>query len=72
MKKLLEQAFKEAARLDEEDQAAFAAFVLEELKQEKNWKASLKDSKEQLSSLAREALSEYEKGNTIELDPDNL
>lgn len=72
MKKLLEQAFKEAARLDEEDQEAFAAFVLEELKQEKNWKASLKDSKEQLSSLAREALSEYEKGNTIELDPDNL
>lgn len=72
MEKLLEKAFKEASDLPEEEKEAFAAFILEELRQEKRWEELYKKSPEKLQQLANEALKEYRQGNTEMLDPDNL
>ena len=72
MEKLLEEAFKKVSSLPEKDKKAFAAFILEELEHEEEWEALYKKSQPQLSDMAREALIAYKKGDTKELDPDDL
>ena len=70
--KLLEQAFTEASRLPEQDQEAFAAWILEEIASERRWKKAFADSEDELTLLADEAFAEHREGWTQVLDPENL
>lgn len=62
MTQLLEQAFAAAAKLPDQEQDAFASLLLAELDSERRWSAAFAASQDQLSSLADEALREYEAG----------
>ena len=72
MTKMLEKAFAEAARLPEQEQNAFATWILDELASEEQWQKAFVDSADALARLADEALKEHRKGNTRPLDPDQL
>lgn len=72
MNTLLKKAFNKADSLPKDEKEAFAAFILEELKQEEKWAKLFKTSGDQLHEMAKEALSEYNKGKTKELDTDKL
>lgn len=72
MIKELEIAFAEAAKLPEEDQKAFAAWLMEELADERHWNEQFGRSQGALKKLAEEALQEHREGKTIPLDPDQL
>jgi len=69
MTKLLEIAFKQAAKLPESSQDAIAAIVLEELEDEKKWEISFSNSQESLSELATKVRKEIEKEKTLPFDP---
>ena len=68
MTELLNRAFKEASRLPEIEQNAFAKWVLEELKTERRWESSFANSEDILDKLADEALTEDTKGNSKPLN----
>jgi hypothetical protein len=68
METLLEKAFEQAATLSEGERESFARFILDEIESEKKWEALYKKSESQLKSMASEAIDEFEKGNTEELD----
>ena len=68
MNKLLETAFAEASRLPEEEQEAFAAWMLDELASERRWQTLLERRPDVLERLADEALADYRAGRTEELD----
>jgi hypothetical protein len=72
MTTLLETAFAEAAKLPDQDQDEFAAWLLEELKSEHHGRNAYAQSAEMLAELADEALNEYRAGKTRLLDPDAL
>ena len=72
MSKLLEQAFREAARLAEEDQEALGAWLLEDLAAGRRWDKALAGSPNLLTALADEALEEHRQGGTEPLAPDTL
>ena len=64
MTKLLEKAFKQAARLPETEQNALAKWVLEELEAERKWETAFSASEDVLDRLADEALDAHSKGKT--------
>jgi len=68
MTELLEQAFAEAAKLPQEEQEALAALLLDELASERRWAESFANSQDELSTLADEALAEFNQGKTRPLD----
>jgi len=68
MSNKLKQAFNEASKLSADDQDAFAAFLLAELKDESEWQERYAASEAQLSILAKEARNEFEAGKTEPLD----
>jgi len=68
----LEKAFHEASKLPEEEQDALANWIFEEIASERRWEIQFGGSQEALARLAREALAEYEAGQTEPLDPDRL
>jgi len=68
---LLELAIKEATKLSLKDQEAFAAWMLEEL-DEQRWQKRFAETLPELRKLADEAHREYLAGETEELDPDTL
>ncbi len=72
MTRLLEQAFQEAAKLDEQEQDAFARWILEELDAEQRWEKLWADSQNELALLAQEALQEHRNGQTKPLDLESL
>ncbi len=72
MTKLLEQAFVEASKLPPQEQDALADWLLAELESEKRWGRLFADSQDGLSKLAAEALAEHRRGQTQELDPDQI
>ena len=72
MTSLLDQAFAEAAKLPPQDQDAFAAWLIEELKSERRWMHLFASSSDTLEQLADEALAEFLAGKTDALDPDQL
>jgi len=72
MTKLLEKAFKEAARLPEVDQNALAKWVLGELHSEARWQRAFAESEDILEKLADEALEDKRNGRTTPLDPNRL
>jgi hypothetical protein len=72
MGKLLEKVMTEAAKLPDEEQEAFAAFMLVELESERRWDDLFARSQGLLSTMAAEARQEYRAGLTEPLDPDTL
>jgi len=69
---LLERVIAEAAKLPEDEQEAFAAFMLEELESERRWDDLFARSRDLLASMAEEARREHRAGLTQPLDPDKL
>jgi hypothetical protein len=65
MTKLLEKAFAEASKLSDQEQEAFASFLLEELTSEKRWTDAFARSQDKLASLAAEAIEEFRQGRTV-------
>lgn len=72
MTELLERAFKEASRLPEIEQNAFAKWIMEELKAEKKWDKTFADSEDILDKLANDALLDNKKGKTKHLNTNIL
>jgi len=72
MGRLLEKVIAETAKLPEEEQEAFAAFMLAELESEQRWDDLFSRSQDLLSRMADEAHQEYLDGLTEPLDPDTL
>ena len=68
----LEQAFTEAGKLPPQEQNALADWLLAELESEKRWDKLFADSQDVLSKLATEALAEHRRGQTQDLDPDQI
>jgi hypothetical protein len=72
MTKLLERVVEKVKRLPDSQQDAIAAYILEELEDEKRWDRAFARSQEALAQLAREAMAEHKAGKTEDLDPDAL
>lgn len=72
MTKLLEHAFNKVSQLSEKDQDDFAKWVLEELEMEKKWENIFANSENILDNLVKEAVNDYEQGQTKNLDIDKL
>ena len=68
----LEQVFTEVSKLSPKEQDALADWLLAELESERRWDKRFADSQDELSKLASEALAEHRKGQTQELDPDEI
>jgi hypothetical protein len=68
----LERALAEIAKLPEDEQDRFAAWILEELASERRWDQSFAASSDVLAELANEALADFRAGRTQLLDPDTL
>ena len=74
MTNLLEQAFKIASELPEEQQDMLAQILLDELESERVWDElfSRPESEELLNRLAEETLADYKAGLTEPLDLEDL
>ena len=72
MTRMLEKAFKEAAKLPNVEQNALAKWLLEELAAEGKWQQAFTESEETLDRLADEALEAHAQGRTKPIDADNL
>lgn len=72
MGKLLQKVMVEAAKLPDDEQEAFAAFMLAELESEHRWDDLFSRSQALLAKMAEEARQEYRAGLTEPLDPDGL
>lgn len=72
MGKLLEKVMVEASKLPDEEQEAFAAFMLAELESERRWDELFSRSQDLLARMAEEARQEYRAGLTEPLDPETL
>ena len=72
MTEKLKKAFEAASKLPAADQDALAAAILEEVRVDKLWDASLAKEPAALKRLADEALREHLAGRTRPLNPDEL
>lgn len=72
MGKLLDRVIVEASKLPDDEQEAFAAFMLAELESERRWDELFSRSQDLLAKMAEEARQEYRAGLTEPLDPDTL
>jgi hypothetical protein len=70
MTTLLEKAMAEASKLPEQEQEAFAAWILAELESEKKWDELFARPSAVLERMADEAIREHEAGLTEPLDPE--
>ncbi len=70
MGRLLEKVIAETAKLPEEEQEAFAAFMLAEIESERRWDDLFSRSQDLLAQMAEEARGEYRAGLTEPWDPD--
>lgn len=71
MTKLLEKAFKEASKLPEVEQNAFAKWVMDELEAEAKWQETFASSEDILDKLADQALAEHKAGKSKILNVGN-
>ena len=69
MTKSLEQAFREASKLPEEEQNALAQAIRAEIAAEEDRERSFGESQEVLEELADEAMAEHRAGRTRPIDP---
>jgi len=72
MTKQLEKAFSEAKKLPPKEQNRLAKRLLEDLASEKRWARLFAKTGRKLAALEAEALAEHSRGETKELDPDEL
>jgi hypothetical protein len=72
MTELLNRAFKEASKLPEIEQNAFAKWVLQELETENNWEKIFAESEDILDKLADEAINADKEGRTQLLNDKSL
>jgi hypothetical protein len=72
MTRLLEEAIARVRQLPETDQDAIAQIVLDEIESERRWDELFIKSPQKLEKLADQAWAEHEKGQSEELDPDQL
>lgn len=72
MTRLLEEAFARVSELPAEAQDELARWLLSELESERRWSKSFDESQDALAQLAEDALAEYQRGETKELDPEKL
>lgn len=72
MTDLLEKAFREAAKLSDDEQNRLANFILADLDSERRWSEAFEKSQDALAELADQAEEEHEKGHTHPLVPDEL
>jgi len=72
MTKLLEKAFKKAAKLPEVEQNALAKWLLGELEIDRDWEKSFAESEDILDKLADDALEAHRKRKTKPLDVGRL
>ena len=72
MTKLLENAFNQASKLSAIEQNVIGRWLLYEIKADKKWEKLFAESEDVLEQLAQEALMEYEKGDTKDLDINKL
>ncbi|MFT7722516.1 MAG: hypothetical protein QM788_06765 [Roseateles sp.] len=68
MTHVLEVALTEVAKLPPAEQEVLATLLLDEIKSEQRWAASLAASPAALASLADEALAEFRSGQCRPLD----
>ena len=68
MTESLQRAFDAASQLPATEQDAIGTWLLTELESEKKWSDLFARSQDQLASLAREALEEHSRGETLDLD----
>ena len=64
MRKQLERAFAEAAKLPDSDQERFAEFLLAELRDEREWRERFSSRPDALARLAEEAREDHLAGLT--------
>ncbi len=62
----------ETAKLSDDEQEAFAAFMLAELESERRWDELFAKSQDVLARMAEEARQEYRAGLTERLDLEKL
>ena len=62
----LRTAFDEASKLPEDEQEAFAAWILEELESDRCWIEAFANSQDTLEKLANEALEDFRSGRISE------
>ena len=72
MGRLLEKVIEETAKLPEQEQEAFAAFMLAELESERRWDELFARSQDMLAQMAEEARQEYRSGRTDPVDLEKL
>ncbi|WP_022669861.1 hypothetical protein [Hippea alviniae] len=72
MNSIIEKAFNEIKKLPEEQQKAYAEWILEEIKAEKEWDKLFEKSQDILSKMAEKALKEHSEGKTSDLNLDKL
>ena len=72
MTRLLEEAFARVSELPADTQDELARWLLSELESERRWSKLFEESGDALARLAEEALAEHRRGETKELDPENL
>jgi hypothetical protein len=65
---LLEKALEQVVALPEDDQDAIASQILLTLAEDDEWKKRFAGKRDVIRSMAREALDEDERGQTIPLD----
>jgi hypothetical protein len=70
MTQLLERAFAVASRLPDAEQDAFASLFLAEIDSERRWSEAFANTQNELSTLADEALREFEAGGSKQLELD--
>ncbi len=64
MTQLLKQAFDEATKLDNVEQDALAAEILDELQAESSWDKSLASSVDAIDKMGEQALQEFQQHQT--------
>ena len=72
MTQLLEQAIGEASKLPESEQDAIAAFILDELADERRWDEAFAASQDQLSNLAAKVRQDMANGRVTGVGIDEL
>jgi len=65
---LLEEALRRVEALSQQEQDAVASQILETLDDEEAWARSFRENPEKLRALARKAVEEHRRGETLPLD----
>ena len=68
MSSLLEKALEKVGTLPPDEQDAIASQILESLADEEAWKRRFHEKREVIRRMAREAIAEDERGETLPLD----